>query len=128
MYDFYEYKRKHSHKFWQAETLSWLVSLGEEKKKGKTGKKTARPLTWHPDRNGGIFYDYKSLSLNSSPLSCGTKCRQAFGWGVANNVVAAHREVKSGIAITVDVSRVNTGYKKHITPIAAWLYKQILFT
>lgn len=33
VYDFYEYKRKHSHKFWQGESLSWLVGLGEGKKK-----------------------------------------------------------------------------------------------
>lgn len=32
VYDFYGYKRKHSHKFWQGESLSWLVGLGEVKK------------------------------------------------------------------------------------------------
>lgn len=31
---FYEHKRKHSHKFWQGESMSWLVRLGERKKRG----------------------------------------------------------------------------------------------
>lgn len=31
---FYEHKRKHSHKFWQGESMSWLVRLGEREKKG----------------------------------------------------------------------------------------------
>lgn len=35
VYAFYENKRKHSHKFWQGEILSWLVSLGEEKERKK---------------------------------------------------------------------------------------------
>lgn len=35
VYAYYEYKRKHSHKFWQDRALSWLVSLGEERRREK---------------------------------------------------------------------------------------------
>lgn len=84
MYAFYENKRKPSHKFWQGEILSWLVSL-EEEKKGE--KKTASPLTWHPDRVRGVFYVHKSLSLNSSLYPVGQSAGRAF----ANNTVDASR-------------------------------------
>lgn len=62
VYAFYEYKRKHSHKSWQGESLSWLVSLGEEKER----KKTARPLTWHPkrDREGSFTSINHSLLIH----------------------------------------------------------------
>ena len=72
---FYEYKRKHPHKCWQDESLSWLVSLGEEKERGK---KTARPLTWHLNRDRGIFYLHKSLSLNSSLYPVGQSAGTPF--------------------------------------------------
>lgn len=38
VYAFYEYKRKHSHKVWQGESLPWLVRLGEEKEREKRQK------------------------------------------------------------------------------------------
>lgn len=41
VYAFYEYKRKHSHKFCQGESLSWLVSPGEEKEREKRDSKAS---------------------------------------------------------------------------------------
>ena len=76
VYAFYEYKRKHSHKFWQGESLSWLVCLREERKKER--EKTARPLTWHPKGDRGIFYVHKSLSLNSSLYPAGQSASRPF--------------------------------------------------
>lgn len=46
MYAFYKYKRKHSHKFWQGKSLSWLVSLGEEKEKESEASDLAPGQGW----------------------------------------------------------------------------------
>lgn len=90
VYALYENKRKHSHKFWQGEILSWLVSLGEEKE----GEKR-EPGLWLGTRTG-IEGSFTSInhSLLIHPFILWDKEQAGPLLGVANNAVNAHREVR----------------------------------
>lgn len=47
-------------------------------RKKKKREKTARPLTWHPKGDRGIFYVHKSLSLNSFLYPAGQSAGRPF--------------------------------------------------